>query len=110
MRLGTVAVSLIVATLGCPAALRADSVTMRPVYIYSVGPQRIRIRVAIGNALPCSSSLNQVLLEGPLEPHQWAVTESPQLPVCFEHTYGAFPDTDWSGGVWLPPHCGSKAG
>ena len=110
MRLGMVMASVTAATLGCPAALRADSMTMRPVYVYSVGPQRIRIRVAIGNGLPCSSSSNRVLLEGPLEPRQWVMTESPQLPICVEHTYGAFPDTEWSPSVWLPPHCGSKAG
>ena len=107
MKFGALGVSLVTATLFCPAGVRADPPT-RPVVISSVGPQRIRIRVAIGQSLPCSSSSNQVLFEGPMEPDQSVLIQSPELPVCVEHTHGAFPDTEWSPGQWWPPHCPGK--
>ena len=109
MKLRRMFATLITTALVCPTAARADSTT-RPVVIYSAGPQRIRVRVAIGQALPCSSSSNQLLFDGPIEPGQSVQTETPQVPVCVEHTYGDFPDTEWSRGEWWPFHCGSKAG
>ena len=78
--------------------------------VYSVGPQPIRLVIAIGNSLPCRSSSNETLFEGSIESGQAVLTETRQVPICVEHTYGSFPDTDWSQGVWLPPGCGSKSG
>jgi hypothetical protein len=82
---------------------------MLPVVVYSVGPQRIRVRVATGHVMPCSSSSNQLLFEGPLEPGQSVLVQTPETPICVEHTFGAFPDTDWSRSTWWPP-CGRKGG
>lgn len=94
----------VVAALALQSEGRADPATW-PVVIYSVGPQHLRVRVASGPGVPCSASVNQQLFDGTMEPGQALLLATPGMPVCVEHTYGAFPDTEWSPAEWWPVAC-----
>jgi len=96
-----IAAPTIAAVLAAPCQVHAEAPTW-PVIVTSVGPQRLRVRVAAGYVQPCSSSSNRMLFEGPLEPGESVSLGTPSLPICVEHTYGAFPDTDWSVGAFFP--------
>src|ERR1700753_2935989 len=93
-----------VVSLAVPSSARADEPAW-PVAIYSTGPEHVRVRVATGAGLPCSSTLNRVLFEGFVEPEQTVLLRTPEVPICVEHTYGAFPDTEWSPPLRLPAGC-----
>jgi hypothetical protein len=83
-----------------PAAFAADAPPpRRPVIVFSIGPKWMRVRVAAftnGFVYPCSSTLNTQLFEGALEPGQWVAMWSPAECVCVQHSYGDFPDLNWS--------------
>jgi hypothetical protein len=78
-----------------------------PVLVYSIGPEAVRVRVAAGAVLPCSSSSNTELFEGPIEPGQLLTITTPASVVCIQQTYEGFPDTDWSIGrvIQRPAFC-----
>jgi len=98
LRIGVAATA---AMFAAPSQVHAED-PMWPVVVASVGPQRLRVRVAAGYVQPCSSSSNRMLFEGPLEPGESVSLGTPSLPICVEHTHGAFPDTDWSVGAFFP--------
>ncbi|HEX7670471.1 MAG TPA: hypothetical protein VF395_12840 [Polyangiaceae bacterium] len=83
------------AVLGAaPCALADDPVL--PVVVSSVGPKAMRLRVAAGIVAPCSSPSNTPLFEGGIAPGQRVVLGTTGNCVCTEHTYGDFPDANWS--------------
>ena len=94
----------IAAALLTPFAVRAEDPTW-PVVVHSVGPKHIRLRIAIGAGLPCSSSINRILYEGPIEPEETVLLRAPVVPICVEHTYGTFPETQWAPAQHFPAGC-----
>jgi hypothetical protein len=80
-----------------PSHVRAEDSATK-VTIASVGPKKFRVRVAAGSVIPCESSANTQLFEGPLEPGASVSFTSPQGLVCVQQTYEDFPEVGWNYG------------
>jgi hypothetical protein len=72
----------------------ADGAT--PVVITMLGPGAVRIRVARGNAFPCDSGDNRLLVQGKFKPGEIVRTSTPDRCLCVQQTYEPFSDIDWS--------------
>ena len=74
-----------------PAEAGAD----RPVFVTIMGQGVIRLRLAAGVTAPCDSSENRMLFDGRIGPgtYRW---ETGARDICYQHTSGALPDSDWS--------------
>jgi hypothetical protein len=88
------AIAFLVLLGTAPSALAADSV--QPVVVSSIGPTPMRLRVSAGVVGPCSSPSNTPLFDGTIGPGQQIVLGASENCVCVEHTYGDFPDANWS--------------
>jgi hypothetical protein len=77
-----------------PAA-DADAGADRPVFVTVVGKGHIRLRLAVGITAPCDSTENRMLFDGRLAPGRYRWDTGAQ-DVCYQHTSGALPDSDWS--------------
>jgi hypothetical protein len=67
-----------------------------PVVITMLGPDAVRIRIARGNAYPCDSGDNRMLLQGKYKPGEIVRTSTPDRCLCMQQTYEPFSDTEWS--------------
>ena len=88
------AIAFLVLSGSASCALAADSV--QPVVVTSVGPKAMRLRVAAGVVGPCTSPSNTPLFDGTIGPGQQIVLGTSENCVCVEHTFGDFPDANWS--------------
>jgi hypothetical protein len=85
-----------------------------PVSFEVVGTGQILLLVAEGTERPCDASSNRVLFRG----HVAAGSETKLMAttgsVCFDHTYGAFRESQWAGATmrsvgYLGAHPGPQA-
>jgi len=72
----------------------ADDAT--PVVITMLGPGAVRIRIALGNAFPCDSGDNHLLVQGKFKPGEIVRTSTPDRCLCIQQTYEPFNDIEWS--------------
>ncbi len=61
-----------------------------------MGRGSIRLRIADGSVVPCSSSSNKMLFDGWVSAGTTLAFRSRTASVCYEHTYGSFRRTNWS--------------
>jgi hypothetical protein len=84
-----------------------------PVSVSVVGTGQVRLIVAEGTGRPCESADNRVLFNGHAKAGddvRVAVASSVGA-VCVDHTYGAFRESQWAGGVmWWAGDFGSDSG
>jgi hypothetical protein len=88
-----VALGLSIAMLSAGDA-GADGVT--PVVITMLGPGAVGIRIALGNAFPCDSGENHLLVQGKFKPGEIVRTSTPDRCLCVQQTYEPFSDIEWS--------------
>jgi hypothetical protein len=91
-RISSVLVSLPLALLFAGGAT-AGSPT--PIEITMLGPDPVRIRIALGLTFPCDSGDNHLLLEGKFKAGDIARAQTPDACVCLQQTYAPFSDIDW---------------
>jgi hypothetical protein len=89
------AMALALGIAAITAAAGADAGADRPVFVTVVGQGHIRLRLAAGVTAPCDSTENRMLFAGRLAPGRYRWDTGAQ-DVCYQHTSGAFPDSDWS--------------
>ena len=96
---------LFVALALFPRNVHADRV--ETVFVSIVGNGAIRFRLAEGLTVPCDSSRNRVTFDGWLTPGHYAFPTLSKT-VCYEHTYGAFREVNWSQGRVLRTGAGYR--
>jgi hypothetical protein len=75
---------------------QAEEATAAPVVVTLEGSGTVRVVVAEGNVLPCTSSDNRKLWDGKFEPGGTLSLSTMQGCVCVQHTIAPFADTDWA--------------
>lgn len=78
------------------AQAQADEPTAAPVIVTLEGASAVRVIVAEGNVLPCTSADNRKVWEGKFEPGGTLNLTTMQECLCVQHTLAPFVDTDWA--------------
>jgi len=66
-----------------------------PVTLQMTGEQPIRARLSLGVTLPCDSSADVKIYEGPVKPGFSQTWMASSWCFCVEHTTESYPDTEW---------------
>jgi len=72
-----------------------------PIEVTMLGPDAVRIRVALGSTYPCDSGDNRLIVEGKFAAGQVVHAAAPDHCVCFQQTYAPFSDTDWGASAMV---------
>jgi hypothetical protein len=82
-----------------------------PVVVALLGPDTVRVRVAMGPVMPCDSMENRMLIDGRFAAGQVVSARAVgDGCVCFQQTYAPLSDSDWSMPRRLCSPCGYNPG
>ena len=66
-----------------------------PVTLQMSGAKSIRARLSLGVGMPCDSSADVKIYDGPVDPGFSQTWMAASWCFCVEHTTESFPDTEW---------------